>query len=218
MNKEELLEFEQEIAKLYEEGHIRAPVHLRDGNEERLIDIFKLIKKDDYVYGTWASHYHALLKGVPQERVRQDILEGRSITLHYPDYNFFTSAIVGGIAPIAVGTAAALAVKRKDNRVFCFLGDMSFHTGIAHESIKYAIGHNLPITFIVEDNNKSVCTDTEKTWGQSTLRLFEYYAGISSLPDYATYTSHIYKNNVGFIYYSFKSSYPHSGTGVFLEF
>ena len=37
--KEELISFEADIANIYENGQIKAPVHLRDGNEEKLIDI-----------------------------------------------------------------------------------------------------------------------------------------------------------------------------------
>ena len=54
LSKQELVAFEQEIAELYEAGNIKAPVHLRNGNEQILIDIFdKLqISKEDYVFST----------------------------------------------------------------------------------------------------------------------------------------------------------------------
>ena len=205
----DLINFEKDIADIYESGQITAPVHLRDGNEQILVDIFDnlQISGDHYVYSTWASHLHALLKGVPPERVKQDILEGRSITLHYPDYNFYSSAIVGGVSPIATGTALALKKQNKLNRVFCFLGDMSFRTGISHESIVYAISHDLPITFIVEDNGKSVGTVTEECWGSvSTESLYQIYKVMSA------------DTNTDLIYYRYEMSYPHSGTGVFVEF
>ena len=76
MNVADLKDFEIEIAKIFETGGIRAPVFLRDGNEPPLINIFKNVKENDYVFSTWASHLHALLKGVPKERLKQDILEG----------------------------------------------------------------------------------------------------------------------------------------------
>lgn len=205
----ELIKFEEEIADLFESGKIKAPVHLRDGNEQILFDIFNNLKvtKQDYVYSTWASHLHALLKGVPKEEVRKDILEGRSITLHYPDHNFFSSAIVGGISPIATGTAMALKKQSKENRVYCFLGDMAFRTGISHESIMYSISKDLPITFIIEDNGKSVGTPTEDCWGKvKTKSLFRFYKNLASQSD------------ADIIYYKYQISYPHSGTGVFVEF
>tara|TARA_R100000234_G_scaffold114422_1_gene89573 strand:+ start:3696 stop:4328 length:633 start_codon:yes stop_codon:yes gene_type:complete len=209
LSKQELVAFEQEIAELYEAGNIKAPVHLRNGNEQILIDIFdKLqISKEDYVFSTWASHLHALLKGIEPALIRQDILEGRSITLHYADHNFFSSAIVGGICPIAVGTAMALKKQTKPTRVYCFIGDMAFRTGICHESIVYAVSQNLPITFIVEDNKKSVGTPTEECWGDiPTKRLYEFYKNIST------------QTSVDVLYYEYEMTYPHSGTGVFVEF
>ena len=205
----DLEKFEKEIADIYETGAIKAPVHLRDGNEQQLIDLFENLKisKDDYVYSTWASHLHALLKGVDPEIVKKDIVEGRSITLHYPEHNFYSSAIVGGISPIAVGTAIALKKQQKTNRVYCFLGDMGFRTGISHESILYATSKDLPITFIVEDNGKSVGTPTEECWGSvSTESLYDIYKSL--MTEVAT----------EIIYYKYNMSYPHSGTGVFVEF
>ena len=38
---------------------------------------------------------------------------------------------------------------------------MTSETGIAHECIKYSRNKNLPIHFIIEDNGKSVCTNTK---------------------------------------------------------
>lgn len=209
MNAEQLIQFEKEIADLYESGQIKAPVHLRDGNEQALCDIFRSIREQDFAFCSWASHLHCLLKGVPPERVKQDILEGRSITLNYPEYNLFSSAIVGGTASIATGTAWSLKNKGKDARVYCFLGDMSFQTGIANESIRYSIGHNLPITWVIEDNGKSVGTETEPTCGINTKDLADSLFQLK------------YKygaTNVDIIYYNYTMSYPHSGTGVFVEF
>jgi len=209
LQAKDLSNFEKDIASIYESGKIKAPVHLRDGNEQNLIDIFNdlEISKEDYVYSTWASHLHALLKGVPAGRVKKDILEGRSISLIYPDYNFYSSGIVGGISPISVGTAMAIKKQAKSNRVYCFLGDMSFRTGISHESIIYAISQNLPLTFVIEDNGKSVGTPTQECWGAVTTEsLYHIYKNISS------------ESDTDIFYYKYQMSYPHSGTGVFVEF
>jgi TPP-dependent pyruvate/acetoin dehydrogenase alpha subunit len=161
----QLKEFETDIATEFEAGHIKAPVHLHGGNEQVLIDIFKHIGDNDWVCSTHRSHYHALLKGVPPKLVKKEILAGHSITLNFREYKFITSAIVGGIIPIAVGLALA------GERVWCFVGDMASETGIFHESIKYATGQNLPITFVVEDNGMSVDTPTDKVWRYSYQRV-----------------------------------------------
>ncbi|MCP9447727.1 MAG: thiamine pyrophosphate-dependent enzyme [Nitrospira sp.] len=199
MTKQELIEFEEEIAALFNAGQIRAPVHLYYGNEESLIEIFKTIRHQDWVFCSWRSHYQCLLKGVPKERLRQEILAGRSISLCFPEYRIYSSAIVGGVLPIAVGVALAIQRRGEDARVYCFMGDMTSETGIAYETIKYSRNHRLPIRFIVEDNGKSVCTDTRQVWNQPRLT----YEGVAD--EYV-------------MYYKYESKYPHAGAGVRVQF
>lgn len=159
MTKDELIAFEQEVAEAFESKLIPGPIHLSGGNEDQLIEIFKQIKPTDWVFSTWRSHYHALLHGIPADQVMAEIMSGRSMGMHFPEHNFFTSAIVGGILPIAVGVAYAL--KGTGKHVWCFIGDMAATTGIFHESVNYATKHRLPIRFIIEDNGLSCNTPTE---------------------------------------------------------
>ncbi len=101
--------FEQDIAETFNRGEIRSPIHLSSGNEDHLIRYFaEHFRPGDWVCSAWRSHLHALLAGVPPDEVRQKILAGRSITLTFPHHNFISSAIVGGILPIAVGIALGL--------------------------------------------------------------------------------------------------------------
>ena len=158
-----LKEFEVEISKLFSEKKIRAPIHLYDGNEKQIIKVFKKIKKNDWVFCTWRSHYQCLLKGVPKKKLIDSILDGNSISLCFPKYKIFSSAIVGGILPIAIGAAQSIKINKKKEKVFCFIGDMTSESGIAHECIKYSINKNLPIIFVIEDNGLSVCSDTKTT-------------------------------------------------------
>ena len=44
-SKNDLIEFEKEIAELYNNAKIKAPIHLSGNNETQLINIFKKIKK-----------------------------------------------------------------------------------------------------------------------------------------------------------------------------
>ena len=200
MNKKDLINFEEEIASLFNQGKIRAPVHLYQGNEDKIIKIFKKIKKQDWVFCSWRSHYQCLLKGVPKEQVKDEILSGRSISLCFPEYKIYSSALVGGSIPIAVGTAMSLKLrKEKSTMVYCFMGEMTSETGIAHECIKYSISHDLPIHFIIEDNEKSVCTDTRNTWKLKKLT----YEGVND--KYVTF-------------YSYKSKWPHAGAGKRIQF
>src|SRR3989338_4951914 len=110
LTKEDIVSFEKEVADIFAEGRIRAPVHLRAGREQKLINIFREeeIGPEDYVFGFWDSHELALLKGVPRDEVKQAIIEGRSISLCFPEYNVYCSGMVGSLMGTAAGTAWAL--------------------------------------------------------------------------------------------------------------
>lgn len=198
LTADDLIAFEDEIAALFADKKVRAPVHLAGGNEKPLIEIFeKHVDEQDWVLGSWRSHYHCLLKGVPPERVKEEIVAGRSISLCFPDYRILSSGIVGGTAPIAVGLA--MAIKRKGEtgkrKVVCFVGDMTYETGIVQEAVRYARGHALPVLWVIEDNGLSVGTPTQEAWG-------------ARAPIWSDTT----------LYYRYHLTRPHVGIGNFVSF
>lgn len=167
--KQLLITFEAEIAEAFNRGEIRAPVHLAGGNEDALIEVFESVQPVDWVCGSWRLHYHCLLKGVPPARLKADVLAGRSITLTYPEHRIVSSAIVGGVLPIALGLAWSIKRAGSEDYVWAFVGDMAALGGMFAECQRYAERHTLPIQFVVEDNGVSVCTDTAEAWGLKTL-------------------------------------------------
>jgi TPP-dependent pyruvate/acetoin dehydrogenase alpha subunit len=194
ITSDELIQFENIVIEQWEDGKIRGPIHLSNGNEEQLIEIFKRISSNDWVFSTWRSHYHALLKGISPAWVTNEILDGKSITLCNMDEKFYSSAIVGGTLSIALGVAMGIKEKGTDEKVWCFIGDMSFESGIFYEVHKYARNFDLPLYFVVEDNDVSTYTPTEATWN----------------------TKREIPNDV--IYYKYKSKYPHYGSGKWVVF
>ena len=195
----ELIQFEEEIAELFNNAQIKAPIHLYYGNEEEMIRIFHKIHPEDWVFCSWRSHYQCLLKGVPPEQLKQEILSGHSISLCFPEQRVYSSAIVGGNLPIAVGTALALKRQKLEAKVYCFIGEMTSESGIAHECIKYSRQHQLPIHFVIEDNGKSVLTETRATWKLEQL----------------TYQD---TKDPMITYYRYETKYPHAGAGVRVQF
>ncbi len=193
LTPKDLRDFELEIFDLFADAKISSPIHLRGGNEEHLIKIFKDIQPEDFCFCTWASHLECLLKGVPREEVRKSILNNKSICLSFKEHNIISSAIVGGNAPIAVGTALGLKLSNSKSHVWCFTGDMSFYTGTVQESLRYAEVHDLPITFVVADNGHSVTTPTKAVWGSDIKALAE--------------------NSSKCVYYAYENVFPHAGTG-----
>ena len=194
LTKEQLISFESEVKQKYEDGDIPAPIHLSKDNEDELIEIFQYVHEDDWVFSAWRNHYHALLHGFDRQELMDSIVEGRSMATSSDTHKFYSSAIVGGIIPIALGTAMALKRKGSDRKVWCFIGDMTFETGGFYECHKYAKNFNLPLQFVVEDNNLSVHTPTDATWGIK-----------KDIPS-------------DVIYYEYKNGYPHHGTGEWVNF
>ena len=191
---QDLIDYENMIVEHWENAKIRGPVHLSNGNEEPLIDIFKRIKTTDWVFSTWRSHYHALLKGMDPKFIENEVLAGKSITICNTDEKFYSSAIVGGTLTIALGVAQAIKRDNLDDKVFCFIGDMSFESGIFYEVHKYARNFDLPLYFIVEDNGVSTYTPTDATWNNKR-----------DIPS-------------DVIHYTYKSKYPHYGSGKWIAF
>ncbi len=194
LTSEDLKSFEEEVKTTYEAGKIKAPVHLAGGNEEKLIDIFQYVHKDDWVFASWRNHYHALLHGVPRDTLMDLIVRGKSMSVYSKEPKLYTSSIVGGIIPIALGTAKAQKESGSDRKTWCFVGDMTFESGIFYEAYKYAKNLNLPLQFVVEDNNMSTNTPTDETWG-----------GKRDVPD-------------DVIYYEYEREFPHHGTGNWILF
>jgi len=101
---------------------------------------------------------------------------------------------VGGVLPIALGVAMGIKRKNKKEKVWVFVGDMCAETGVFHECVKYAKRNNLPINFVIEDNELSVDTPTQKVWGElegSESKLYRY---------------------------QYKREYPHHGIGQWVNF
>ena len=194
MNKKQLIEFEERVQKVYEAGEIKAPIHLSGGNEDQLIEIFKKISNDDWVFSSWRNHYHALLHGFDPEKLFNLIVEGRSMGINSLEDKFYSSSIVGGSLPIALGVAQSIKLKKQEDKVWCFVGDMTFETGTFHECYKFSRNFDLPIEFVVEDNNMSTNTPTDQTWNKK-----------SKIPDDVHY-------------YKYDRNFPHHGTGNWVLF
>lgn len=204
---QDLKDFEAEIADLYGQGKIPFPIHLRGSldnqYEHNLIQIFKRVKPEDYIYGYWASHAHCLLKGVPRQELLDSILRGNSISLCFPEHNIYCSGIVGSLVGVAAGTAFGLKRSKSKGKVHIFCGDMASQNGNFYEAVKYAWANILPITFYVEDNGVSVLTDTEKAWGVSchdTIKNLQ-----ESYPGYVEY-------------FHYTNSHAHSGINRKVKF
>jgi len=201
-----LRDVEARIAAEFERAKIRGPVHLSYGNEAPLIDLFQYVHQDDWVFSTWRNHYHALLHGVPEAYLMDRVRKGHSIDFQAPEHRFYTSAIVAGVVPIAVGTALGLKWNGANRMVWCFIGDMTAESGTFYEALKYSARNELPIHFVTEDNGLSTNTPTQAAWGtkhQGAVRL-----GVDPW---------IYGKYLTYYQYE-RAKYPHQGVGKWISF
>lgn len=195
LTEQDLINFELRVKEEYEKATISGPVHMSKGNEKQLIEIFKYIHPEDWVFSSWRNHYHSLLHGVPEEHLYELILAGKSMSVYCDTPKVYTSSIVGGVIPIALGAAKAQQLKGTNRKVWAFVGDMTAETGVFYEAYKYSRRHNLPLEFVIEDNDMSTNTPTSETWN-----------GI--------------KNPIhdDVFYYFYERGYPHHGTGQWILF
>ena len=129
-----------------------------------------------------------------EEKLFDSICDGKSMGTNNVDPNFYASSIVAGIIPLALGAATGLHRLGSESRVWCFIGDMTAETGVFHEAYKYAKNFELPLQWVIEDNNMSVHTPTDMAWGSK-----------QGIPD-------------DIIYYQYEMEYPHHGTGKWVNF
>ena len=162
MNKQDLIDFEKEVAAHWEAGDLPYLIHLSGGNEDFLIDLFEEVQDGDWIFSTHRNHHHALLSGVPRDELLRKILVGNSMFVFDSRCNFFTSSILAGTCGIAAGVAYALKEQGSKKKVWCFLGDGAEDQGHFYEAVMMVQGHDLPCTFIIEDNNRSVDSNLEE--------------------------------------------------------
>lgn len=81
---------------------------------------------------------------------------------------------------------------------------MSSCTGTFQECLLYAKNFNLPITYIIENNGKSVCTNTYKVWNTTKL---------TNEPEYEI--NKVIKVSFHLWYYWYNlDKWPHAGSGI----
>jgi len=189
MNKEDLINFENEIVDMYENGEIPYLLHICGGNEDELINIFKNINKDDYKISTHRTHYHYLLSGGEPDKLKDEIKRGNSMFIFDKELNFLSTSIVAGGPCIAAGISYGLKMKNSNRKVWCFVGDGAEDEGHFYEAVRFVDGFDLPCTFIIEDNDRNVSTNKEQRRGKSII---EWPSCV--------------------VRYNYIPTYPHSGT------
>ena len=93
---------------------------------------------------------------------------------------------------------------------------MAYSTGAFHESYKYAIRNELPITFVVEDQGLSTNTPTQKSWNIDSNNFYTEYSDIE--PDEEFAFNKAVQIGQKLLYYKYEREYPHVGIGEWIYF
>jgi TPP-dependent pyruvate/acetoin dehydrogenase alpha subunit len=159
---------ELHIESLYHLDEMKTPVHLCIGQEAVAVGVCANLNQDDYISSSHRSHGHYLAKGGDLKAMIAEFYcretgcsKGRGGSMHLVDVSvghIGSSSIVGGGIPIGVGLALAIQM-RKQNRVsVVFFSDGAADEGVLYESVNFAILKRLPVLFIYENNQFSVCS------------------------------------------------------------
>ena len=161
-------EAENRESILFRQG--RGRFHLPGAGHEAMACIAQFITKNDWVYPYYRDRAFMLAMGVPLLEIAQGFFGhedsssgGRQMPSHFSHapLNIASCATPTGLQCLpAAGTAWAIKKSKKNNVVFCSIGDASTRQGEFYESVCFAIQENLPIIYLVEDNDFGISTPT----------------------------------------------------------
>ena len=189
MDKETLLDwyrqmvlirrFEQRSAELYQQGKIGGFLHLYIGQEAVAVGSIAARDPGDHVITAYRDHGHALAVGSDPNAVMAELLgkatgvsKGKGGSMHLADVerNYWGGyAVVGGHLPLAAGIALAEQYEERGGAVLCFMGDGATNIGYFHESLNLASVWDLPVVWIVENNQYGMGTAVERASAVSEM-------------------------------------------------
>jgi 2-oxoisovalerate dehydrogenase E1 component len=136
------------------------------------------LQPGDYVYPYYRDRALLLAIGTPLSEIalsyfakRDSSSQGRQMASHFSDRR---NNVVSVASPVglqclpAAGTAWAMRLCGVDAVTVCLLGDAACRQGEFYEAWCFAMQEQLPLVFVVEDNQYGISTRTE---GMNPLRL-----------------------------------------------
>jgi len=150
----------------YQQGLIGGFYHAYIGQEAIQAAAIEAFGVENWYITSYRCHALALLLGATPNEIMAELYgrktgnaEGRGGSMHlYTKRLLGGFGIVGGHLPVAIGAAFSIKYLEKRELAICFLGEGAVAQGAFHESLNLAALWNLPIVFIIENNN----------WGMGT--------------------------------------------------
>jgi pyruvate dehydrogenase E1 component alpha subunit len=160
--------FEQRAIEQYRLGNIRGYLHLYLGEEAIAVGSIAALEPDDYIVSTHRGHGHAIAKGHDPRRMMAELFGkesgycgGRGGSMHVASRsvrNLGANGIVGGGLGIAVGAGVSIKQRGGTEVVVAFCSDGSSANGMWHEALNLAAIWDVPVVFVLENNQFAVST------------------------------------------------------------
>jgi pyruvate dehydrogenase E1 component alpha subunit len=171
--------FETEAERQYKAARIGGYCHLSSGQEATTVGAVHALESDDLLVTGYRCHGFALARGVPPEAAMAELFgradgcaHGRGGSMHLLDVErgFYGGwGIVAGQLPVATGLALALVRQGRSQAVLCELGDGAVNMGAWHESLNLAGLWQLPVVFLVVNNEYGMGTSVGRASAEPEL-------------------------------------------------
>jgi pyruvate dehydrogenase E1 component alpha subunit len=166
-------QFEMRSLASYQKGKMGGFLHLYVGQESVALGVCSIMGDDDHVITAYRDHGHALGVGMSMNECMAELYgkatgcsKGKGGSMHFfaPDKNYWGGhGIVGGQTPLGLGLAYALKYKGLEGAAFCFMGDGAVNQGCFYESLNLASLWDLPVVYVIENNQYSMGTSLERS-------------------------------------------------------
>jgi len=152
-------------------GPIPGELHLAAGHEAAGAGVCAHLRDDDTVTAPHRPHHVAIAKGVDLKRMTAEIFgretglgkgKGGHMHLFDPDVNFACSGIIAEGCPPAAGAGLAAKKRNTDSVAVAYLGEGAIDQGAFLESLNFAAVHDLPVVFVIEDNDWAISMPKER--------------------------------------------------------
>jgi pyruvate dehydrogenase E1 component alpha subunit len=152
-------------------GPIPGELHLAAGHEASGVGVCHHLTDDDTVTAPHRPHHVAIAKGVDLKRMTAEIFgrkaglakgKGGHMHLYDSDAGFACSGIIAEGCPPAVGAGLAAKKRNSDAVAVAFLGEGAIDQGAFFESLNFASVHELPVVFVIEDNDWAISMPKER--------------------------------------------------------
>ncbi|MFN3963552.1 MAG: thiamine pyrophosphate-dependent enzyme, partial [Fimbriimonadaceae bacterium] len=164
--------FEEKCNIAYRQGLVGGYMHVYIGMEATAVGWNAALKPGwDYVITAYRDHAQPLIMGSDPVKVMAEIMGrsggysfGKGGSMHIYDIKncFFGGwGIVGGHTPLGAGLAFAAKYRKEDRVTICYLGDGASNAGVFFETLNMAALWDLPVIFIIENNEFAMGTRLE---------------------------------------------------------